>query len=64
MLVIAKIAGHMDAAQFYKTYGHILEEFILWQLEHPHEYFTKDMLFTNEVQEAILARYSKNYIKK
>ena len=49
----------MDASQFYETYGHILEEFILWQLEHPHQYYTKDMLITVEVREAILNRYQK-----
>ena len=53
VLVIAKISGHMDAGQFYKTYGHILEEFILWQINHPHQYYTKEMLLTADVKKAI-----------
>lgn len=60
VLVISKVGGHMDASQFYNTYGHILEDFILWQLNNPHQYYTKEMLFTKDVREAILSRYSQN----
>lgn len=56
-MVIAKIAGHMDASQFYKTYGHILQEFILWQLKHPNQYYEREMLFTKEVKSAIINLY-------
>lgn len=64
VLVIAKIAGHMDTGQFHKTYGHILEDFILWQLNNPNKYYSKNMLFTPDVKQAIQNKYNtKKHIK-
>lgn len=57
ILVIAKIAGHMDASQFYKTYGHILEDFTLWQLNNPNKYYTKNMLLDENIKKAIYKQY-------
>ena len=57
VLVIAKIAGHMDASQFYKTYGHVLEDFTLWQLNNPNKYYTKDMLLDKTTKNAIYKQY-------
>lgn len=57
VLVIAKIAGHMDASQFYKTYGHVLEDFTLWQLNNPNKYYTKDMLLDKTTKKAIYKQY-------
>lgn len=53
ILVIASFAGHADASQILETYGHILEKFRNWQLEHPGEYFSKEDIFTPDVIEAL-----------
>lgn len=58
VLVIAKIAGHMDATQFYDTYGHVLEDFVLWQLSHPSKYYKKSDLITKEIKKLIVNLYT------
>lgn len=54
LMVIASWVGHTSTKQIEETYGHILQNFQNWQLEHPGEYYKKEDLITKEVKQLLL----------
>lgn len=54
LMVIASWVGHTSIRQIEETYGHILQNFVNWQLENPGKYYTKEDLITEEVKKLLL----------